>query len=319
MARRAFTLIELLVVIAIIAILAAILFPVFAQAKEAAKKAAALSNTKQLGTSVAIYLSDADDSFPAAYSRRADGSWRYNTVHPTPSGSIGAGWDDPTIIAQVNCQWANSIQPYVKNWELYHYSGQSDTTLPGEVFSALPGAPKPVETGLTMNGLMSLLNASQVVAPSSAVLLWGGEGNVSLLGRSVANPALLCAGNDDCRFNAGAFPQASESSQTGFASVTFGFGNFNGGYKVWDYTGGTHFVRTDTSAKFLRVGTNVVANSGGPSCNPTNCAFTDPFSKVYPTTAGQGFSYWGCNSGDINAGGPTQVFYHCYFRPDRVN
>ncbi len=57
----AFTLIELLVVIAIIAILAAILFPVFAQAKAAAKQSVALSNLKQLGTSLQIYLSDNDD------------------------------------------------------------------------------------------------------------------------------------------------------------------------------------------------------------------------------------------------------------------
>jgi prepilin-type N-terminal cleavage/methylation domain-containing protein len=64
MRKTAFTLIELLVVIAIIAILAAILFPVFAQAKEAAKKTAALSQLKQIGTAVQIYLSDYDDTFP---------------------------------------------------------------------------------------------------------------------------------------------------------------------------------------------------------------------------------------------------------------
>lgn len=59
-----FTLIELLVVIAIIAILAAILFPVFAQAKAAAKKTADLSNLKQLGTSAYLYASDYDDGLP---------------------------------------------------------------------------------------------------------------------------------------------------------------------------------------------------------------------------------------------------------------
>ena len=61
MQRKAFTLIELLVVIAIIAILAAILFPVFAQAKMAAKKTVALSGAKQIGVALALYSSDADD------------------------------------------------------------------------------------------------------------------------------------------------------------------------------------------------------------------------------------------------------------------
>ncbi|RYG42949.1 prepilin-type N-terminal cleavage/methylation domain-containing protein, partial [bacterium] len=58
---RGFTLIELLVVIAIIAILAAILFPVFAQAKAAAKSTACLSNTKQIGTALMLYEGDYDD------------------------------------------------------------------------------------------------------------------------------------------------------------------------------------------------------------------------------------------------------------------
>lgn len=61
MRKRAFTLIELLVVIAIIAILAAILFPVFARAKEAAKKTQDLSNMKQIGTALNIYAQDYDD------------------------------------------------------------------------------------------------------------------------------------------------------------------------------------------------------------------------------------------------------------------
>lgn len=65
--RRGFTLVELLVVIAIIAILAAILFPVFAQAKEAAKKSSCLSNSRQQGMALALYLQDSDDVIPTAY------------------------------------------------------------------------------------------------------------------------------------------------------------------------------------------------------------------------------------------------------------
>ncbi|MBM3493334.1 MAG: prepilin-type N-terminal cleavage/methylation domain-containing protein [Armatimonadetes bacterium] len=62
--RKGFTLIELLVVIAIIAILAAILFPVFAQAREQARSTACLSNTKQIGLSVKMYAQDFDEQYP---------------------------------------------------------------------------------------------------------------------------------------------------------------------------------------------------------------------------------------------------------------
>ena len=72
--KRAFTLIELLVVIAIIAILAAILFPVFAQAKFAAKKTADLSNAKQQGTALKLYLGDTDDRMPIFYAYNSDPS-----------------------------------------------------------------------------------------------------------------------------------------------------------------------------------------------------------------------------------------------------
>ena len=68
----AFTLIELLVAIAIIAILAAILFPVFAKAREKARQSTCVSNLKQMGLGLMQYVSDYDESFPiAAYLRRA--------------------------------------------------------------------------------------------------------------------------------------------------------------------------------------------------------------------------------------------------------
>lgn len=82
MRRSAFTLIELLVVIAIIAILAAILFPVFAQAKAAAKKTGCLSNIKQMSTAAQLYLGDNDDTYPlSSYSAPSSLSSFSNTYY----------------------------------------------------------------------------------------------------------------------------------------------------------------------------------------------------------------------------------------------
>jgi prepilin-type N-terminal cleavage/methylation domain-containing protein len=97
--KKAFTLIELLVVIAIIAILAAILFPVFAQAKAAAKKTSALSNVKQVGTSIMLYLGDSDDVYPmgsgACWWTPLDGGWIQDTKPYIKSLAIMRDPSDP--------------------------------------------------------------------------------------------------------------------------------------------------------------------------------------------------------------------------------
>lgn len=81
--KRAFTLIELLVVIAIIAILAAILFPVFSQAKAAAKVSSCASNAKNLGLSVQLYATDYDDLYPlAAYGTQTGFSIWHDLIDP---------------------------------------------------------------------------------------------------------------------------------------------------------------------------------------------------------------------------------------------
>jgi len=76
--RKGFTLIELLVVIAIIAILAAILFPVFAQAREKARAASCLSNLKQIGLAHLMYIQDYDETFATSWAKGFVGDWNFN-------------------------------------------------------------------------------------------------------------------------------------------------------------------------------------------------------------------------------------------------
>jgi len=107
--KKAFTLIELLVVIEIIAILAAILFPVFAQAKAAAKKTACLSNMNQMGLAEIMYSSDNDDTMGGnIYGGRGDYSfWSYVYVN---------GFESPwpaSLYGKTNWQW--QLIPYMKN------------------------------------------------------------------------------------------------------------------------------------------------------------------------------------------------------------
>lgn len=93
--RRAFTLLELLVVIAIIAILAAILFPVFAKAREKARQAQGLSNLRQMGTALRLYVDD------------YDGEMLRQAYGDTGRGRPGS------------YQWPHVLQPYVRSWGIF--------------------------------------------------------------------------------------------------------------------------------------------------------------------------------------------------------
>ena len=96
--NRAFTLIELLVVIAIIAILASILFPVFARARENARRASCQSNLKQIGLGMMMYIQDYDERYPMA-------EW--------------------TVLPSVDGAWPVLLQPYLKSTQIFHCPSDS--------------------------------------------------------------------------------------------------------------------------------------------------------------------------------------------------
>ena len=99
--RNGFTLIELLVVIAIIAILAAILFPVFAQARDKARSAACASNMKQIGLGIQMYIQDNDEKLFFRSSTTA----AYTRLNVATSGN--------------DLKWWNQLMPYLKNSQIF--------------------------------------------------------------------------------------------------------------------------------------------------------------------------------------------------------
>jgi prepilin-type N-terminal cleavage/methylation domain-containing protein/prepilin-type processing-associated H-X9-DG protein len=118
-ARKGFTLIELLVVIAIIAILAAILFPVFAKAREKARQITCASNLKQLGLGIAMYIQDYDENLPSGN----------DNVPATPTADVNG--------------WAAQIMPYLKSNGILHCP--DDATQPYTSTAAPAGAAATLE------------------------------------------------------------------------------------------------------------------------------------------------------------------------------
>ena len=140
MRREGFTLIELLVVIAIIAILAAILFPVFARAREKARTAACQSNLKQMGLAVLMYAQDYDERFPG-----------------------------PVALTGGPAPWDLAIFPYTKNWQVYQCpSNPRNFSTP---WGPYYGWTHPTFITYSMNSALCLLNQAQITLPAETHLI----------------------------------------------------------------------------------------------------------------------------------------------------
>jgi len=156
MKRRGFTLIELLVVIAIIAILAAILFPVFAQAREAARKTACINNVKQIGVGVMMYTQDYDEKLPIlGVLAEGRGRWMWQIIpyiknqqvftcpHTPRNAYDGTQWTDRTGYGWAEHLWATGntySTPQADGVGLAEVRKPADTICLGDTgFDAAPG------------------------------------------------------------------------------------------------------------------------------------------------------------------------------------
>ena len=255
--RRAFTLIELLVVIAIIAILAAILFPVFAQAKLAAKKTAALSQAKQTGTSMLLYTNDSDDTGPLGCSPDSAnaGKWKPDTF----TVQNPAGWFNyPIYQDEYATQWSNTTEPYRKSYAILDAPGMREVRIEDPAWTAGYGnrLKQPVAANFTYNGLLQSYSMTAVEAPSILPMVWQGQGNLSRLGAAMTNPRLACRGvGTSCVFNSGGPPMGDMAANArGDVFNIFLTGNGVQGASYYAYGQGLIYVASDSSAKLVKLG-----------------------------------------------------------------
>lgn len=239
--KRAFTLIELLVVIAIIAILAAILFPVFAQAKAAAKKASEISNMKQTGTSVVIYQADADDLFPIAYGVTSAGRYWTGIWYSTP-GDWNPSYNATWAIEDENA-WVNSTAPYRKNDDLLKSTVGNAQIIAGHD-SATPRR-NPRVVNYAFNGLLNEYSATAINSPSQLRMISQTRGNRNIKGAAYSNPHLVCNSTGPCRF-VPSTPTCNGSNGTWSEMYI----SFNTTYSQWVHNRGQVAVMSDTSTKY---------------------------------------------------------------------
>jgi len=198
MKLRAFTLIELLVVIAIIAILAAILFPVFAQAKMAAKKTSALSNSKQLTLGIMMYSNDSDDLYPMGggicWYYPLDGGWSWDTqpyiknlgILRDPSDPLTKffwqSWYDPAITVNISFA-SNGLIRWNSDSSQNEHLGLITEIQGHDLHGAITRCSGP-PAGYTGDwyGGPSVVNGSDVPHPADTILLAGRYGGVNMFG-----------------------------------------------------------------------------------------------------------------------------------------
>jgi prepilin-type N-terminal cleavage/methylation domain-containing protein len=159
MRKHGFTLIELLVVIAIIAILAAILFPVFAQAREKARQATCISNLKQIGTAAMMYVQDYDERYPL-----------FSFAACTPT---------------YTAVWTNELMPYTKNDQVYvcpsikpPYSTRNGAAVGAPWVQGQ--CPNAISTSYMMTAYMTNRGQAEIPAPADQVYLFDGVGGSNL-------------------------------------------------------------------------------------------------------------------------------------------
>lgn len=183
--KRAFTLIELLVVIAIIAILAAILFPVFARARENARRTSCISNLKQLGLGMMQYTQDYDEKYPQPNPRYGTFGSFDASYFSWPTNAV----DGKTKDAFSELCWAAVMLPYTKSAQIMTCPSSRPVDFYGD--AATLKIQMPVSYGY--NKLLAWNNLSSVVSPSTLIMIHEEFGDYSPIGYGFSYPEVVAA------------------------------------------------------------------------------------------------------------------------------
>lgn len=232
---RGFTLIELLVVIAIIAILAAILFPVFQNVRENARRASCASNMKQTALGILQYVQDSDEAYPIAEPKLGGGY------------SLGfIGWQFPSSAGQENTDgaiWGNAIQTYIKSKQVYSCPSAASTWNP---YGYTDGRAAPMTT---YNGDLQISTTNVVVQPSTTVMLWSGNEDTAWQGRISSNPFLYCPdGTKACVYQPGKVGCGDVNGNADYYLIYGGLPTAY--YKKWVHGQGDNFAFVDGHVKW---------------------------------------------------------------------
>jgi len=280
-ARSGFTLIELLVVIAIIAILAAILFPVFAQAREKARQTTCLSNMKQLDLGALQYTQDYDETWPLTYI----------ITDPTSNTNALSIWtmplksDDAPTRALESTLWASAMQSYIKSNGVYVCpSAGDDTDLGAGITLDDAGG---FRSSLLINGYLNQWPAAQSPAPASVIAFSEATGRQTIVGWQLAFPIPLAADATDMLvFQAGDGVNCSASAGSyGWTDVNYA--------KSWQLHGlGQNYAYMDGHVKWQ-------ATPGGKSAWAVLKADGTPQSRWAAAASTGWCNTWSYNYGPV--------------------